>query len=130
MRLDLACDASPVLHHVSLEVRPDDLPHTIELFELLGFRRVPAPEPIAGFVTWIERDGTQIHFIHSPQPTVPRLGHPGLVASDFDATVGRLRDAGFEVEDAEELWGEPRAFALMPGGGRIEVMAAPPPAAP
>ena len=39
----------------------------------------------------------------------------------------RLRDAGFEVEGSRELWGEARAFALMPGGQRVEVMAAPPP---
>jgi hypothetical protein len=50
------------------------------------------------------------------------------VASDFDAAISRLRGAGFEVEDARELWGEPRAFALLPGGGRVELIAAPPPA--
>jgi catechol 2,3-dioxygenase-like lactoylglutathione lyase family enzyme len=116
-----------VLHHVSLEVRPDDVGRTVELFELLGFSRVPAPEPIAAFVTWVDRDGTQIHLIHTPEPTVPALGHPAIVAPDFGAAVGGLRDAGFEVEDADELWGAARAFALMPGGGRIEVMAAPPP---
>jgi catechol 2,3-dioxygenase-like lactoylglutathione lyase family enzyme len=117
-----------VLHHVSLEVKPDDVDRTIELFQLLGFERVPAPQPIAAFVTWIERDGTQVHFIHTPEPTVPALGHPAVVAADFEAALGRLRQAGFDVEEADELWGEPRAFALMPGGGRLELMAAPPPA--
>jgi catechol 2,3-dioxygenase-like lactoylglutathione lyase family enzyme len=118
-----------MVHHVSLEVTPDDVERTIELFELLGFRRVPAPEPIAGFVSWVERDGTQVHVIHTPEATVPPLGHAGVVAADFDAAVGRLRGAGFEVEDSRELWGEPRAFVLLPGGGRLELMAAPPPAA-
>ena len=50
-----------------------------------------------------------------------------IVATEYDAFVGRLRDAGLEVEDADELWGERRAFVLTPGGGRLEVMAAPPP---
>jgi hypothetical protein len=50
-----------------------------------------------------------------------------MVATEYDASVGRLRDAGFEVEDADELWGERRSFVLTPGGGRLEVMAAPPP---
>jgi catechol 2,3-dioxygenase-like lactoylglutathione lyase family enzyme len=118
-----------VLHHVSLEVRPEDVGRATELFELLGFERVPAPAPIAEFVSWIERDGTQIHFIHTPEPTTPQLGHPAVVAPDFAAAVRRLRDAGFEVEDRRELWGEPRAFAVLPGGGRVEVMAAPPPEA-
>ena len=31
-----------MLHHVSLEVEPDDVGRTVELFELLGFERVPA----------------------------------------------------------------------------------------
>jgi hypothetical protein len=49
-----------------------------EFFELLGFERLPAPEALGPFVTW--------------------------------------------------LWGERRTFALMPGGQRVELMAAPPPA--
>lgn len=117
-----------MLHHVSLEVTADDVERSVEFFELVGFRRVPAPESIAPFVTWLEGDGTQVHLIHTPEPTTPVLGHPAVVASDFAEAVGRLRNAGFGVEDAEELWGEPRAFAVMPGGQRVELMAAPPPA--
>jgi catechol 2,3-dioxygenase-like lactoylglutathione lyase family enzyme len=115
-----------VLHHVSLEVAPDDVERTVEFFELLGFASVKAPAPIAQFVTWLESDGTQIHLIHTPEPTTPVLGHPAVVAPEFEASVAALRRAEFEVEDADELWGERRAFALMPGGGRVEVMAAPP----
>jgi catechol 2,3-dioxygenase-like lactoylglutathione lyase family enzyme len=116
-----------VLHHVSLEVAPDAVERTIELFELLGFGLVPAPEPIAPFVTWLEADGTQIHLIHTPEPTTPPLGHPAVVAAAFGSQVDALRGAGFEVEDADELWGERRAFAILPGGQRVELMAAPPP---
>jgi catechol 2,3-dioxygenase-like lactoylglutathione lyase family enzyme len=121
-----ACDPGSVLHHVSLEVRPGDVERSVEFFELLGFARIAAPDPIAPFVTWLERDATQIHFIHTPEPTTPQLGHPAIVASDFDAAVDRIRAAGFGVELADELWGEPRAFAVMPGGQRVELMAAPP----
>jgi catechol 2,3-dioxygenase-like lactoylglutathione lyase family enzyme len=106
---------------------PDDVERTIEFFELVGFARVPAPEPIAPFVTWLEADRTQIHLIHTPEPTTPVLGHPAVEASEFEATVQRLKTEGFEVEDADELWGERRAFAVMPGGQRVELMAAPPP---
>jgi catechol 2,3-dioxygenase-like lactoylglutathione lyase family enzyme len=117
-----------VLHHVSLEVLPDDVERTVELFVLLGFERVPAPDPIAEYVTWVERGGTQIHLVRTPEPTVPALGHAGVVAPEFDPALDRLRGAGFEVEESRELWGERRAFATLPGGGRIEVMAEPPPA--
>ena len=123
------CDAAGVLHHVSLEVRPGDVDRTLDFFAALGFEPVPAPDSIAPFVTWLERDANQVHLIHTPEATVPPLGHPAFVAADFDATLGRLRDGGFGVEPADELWGERRAFAVMPGGQRVELMAAPPPAA-
>jgi catechol 2,3-dioxygenase-like lactoylglutathione lyase family enzyme len=115
-----------VLHHVSLEVTPDDVEETIGFFGILGFEQIPPPDSIAPFVTWLESGTTQVHLIHTPEPTTPMLGHPAVVAGDFEAAVGRLREAGFTVEDADELWGERRSFAVMPGGGRVEVMAAPP----
>ena len=49
-----------------------------------------------------------------------------MVALEFQATVDALRRAGFAVDDADELWGERRSFALMPSGQRVELMAAPP----
>jgi catechol 2,3-dioxygenase-like lactoylglutathione lyase family enzyme len=85
------------------------------------------PEEIARYVSWLERDGRQIHLIHTEGATVPALGHAAVVAADFEPTVAALRAAGFEVEDARELWGERRAFAIAPGGHRVELMAAPPP---
>jgi catechol 2,3-dioxygenase-like lactoylglutathione lyase family enzyme len=115
-----------VLHHVSLEVAPDDVEATIEFLGLVGFEEIPAPDSIAPYVTWLESGTTQIHLIHTPEPTTPVLGHPAVVAHDFEATVRRLRDAGFTVEDADRLWGEPRGFAIMPSGQRVELMAAPP----
>ena len=115
-----------MLHHVSLEVAPDDVDRTIEFFGMLGFQQIEAPDSIAPFVSWLESGTTQVHLIHTPEPTTPVLGHPAVVASDFERAVEGLRHAGFTVEDADELWEERRSFAVMPGGGRVEVMAAPP----
>jgi catechol 2,3-dioxygenase-like lactoylglutathione lyase family enzyme len=115
-----------MLHHVSLEVPNADVERTVEFWELLGFKRLPAPDEIAKYVTWLERERNQIHLIHTDEATVPTLGHPAVVAARFDDTVSRLREAGFTVEDAQELWGEPRAFAIAPAGHRVELMAAPP----
>lgn len=118
-----------MIHHVSLEVPPAEVERTVEFWELIGFSRVEAPPEIAEYVTWLERDANQIHLIHTDAATAPVLGHVAVVAPEFAATIGRLRDAGFQVEDAQELWGEPRAFAVGPAGHRVELMAAPPPAA-
>lgn len=115
-----------MLHHVSLEVPPEDIPRSAEFWRALGFEPVPAPSEVAAYVTWLEHDGTQIHLIHTPEASVPTVGHTAVVTPDFEAALARLSDAGFEVQAARQLWGEPRAFAIAPGGHRVELMAAPP----
>ena len=115
-----------MLQHVSLEVPPDEVERTTEFWSLLGFERSEAPEPIADFVTWLTRDATQIHLLHNEAAMVPPLGHAAIVAEDFDAALKRLRDAGFEVEEARQLWGAKRAFAIAPAGHRVELMASSP----
>lgn len=117
-----------MLHHVSLEVLPDDAGRWGELLELIGFNEVEAPEELGGNIPWYEREGSQVHLIVTEGATAPALGHAAFVAPDFAATVARLEGAGFEVEQHRQLWGEPRSFVLAPGGHRIEIMAAPPPA--
>lgn len=120
----------PELHHVSLEVTPDEVERTVEFWTILGFERLAAPDPIAEYVTWLERGENQIHLIHTPEPSVPTLGHPAVVApgGDFEAAVAALRAGGFEFEESQQLWGKRRGFAVAPAGHRVEVMEAPPPA--
>ncbi len=115
-----------MLHHVGIEVRPQDLPRTIEFWQLLGFSPVEAPTPLAGSFTWLEAGGTQIHLIHSESPTVPPRAHVAVVAAELDRTVAGLRDQGFDVQPRRQHWGVPRALAIAPGGHRVELMAAAP----
>ena len=75
---------------------------------------------------WFEREGTQVHLILTESATAPVLGHAAFVAPDFAETIAALADAGFEVQESRELWGERRAFVLAPSGHRMELMAAPP----
>ena len=101
----------------------------VEFWRLLGFSHVPAPEPIADYVTWVEREGTQIHLLHSDAATVPRIGHAAVVVEDFDATLAALGEAGYEAAETRRLWGARRGFAVGPAGHRVELMDAPPPRA-
>jgi hypothetical protein len=117
-----------VLHHVSIEVRPDDGERVLEFLEMIGFERVEAPAEISEYVDWVEREGTQVHLIRTPEPAIQQLGHPAFVAPDFESTVAAVLDAGFEFDESRELWGERRGFATLPGGQKVELMAAPPPA--
>ncbi len=114
-----------MLHHVGIEIRPEEIERTAELFELLGFAEVEPPPALAEF-TWLEREGTQVHLMPTAQPTVPPRGHLAVVAADFDAAVARLRERGFAVEPRDAHWGAPRAHALAPGGHRVELIAARP----
>jgi catechol 2,3-dioxygenase-like lactoylglutathione lyase family enzyme len=114
-----------MLHHAGIEVAPEDIERSVELWQTLGFALVEPPESLAEF-TWLEREGTQIHLMPTDEPTVPRRGHVAVVTPDLDATVAELREHGFEVEPRREHWGAPRAVAIAPGGHRIELMAHPP----
>lgn len=116
-----------MLHHVGIEVRPEDAARTVELFEVLGFELVEPPPTLADGFTWLERNGTQIHLIHDGNPVAAPRGHLALVAPDFDGAEARLRERGFEVERRREHWGQSRAVVVAPGGHRVEFMAAPPP---
>lgn len=114
-----------MLHHAGIEVAPADVDRSIELWELLGFRRVEPPASLSEFV-WLEREGTQIHLMPSESPTVPPRGHVAVVAPDFEATFERVAAAGFETERRSEYWGAPRAKVAAPGGHVVELMATPP----
>lgn len=116
-----------MLHHVSLEVLPDEAGRFGELLATIGFEPVAAPDPLGDAVHWYERSGTQVHLILTPGATAPALGHAAFAVADLTATLAALRERGFEVEEARQLWGQRRAFVLAPSGHRLEVMAAPPP---
>jgi hypothetical protein len=115
-----------VLHHVSIEVEPAQVEACVACWQLLGFELTEVPAALGESFTWLERGGTQIHLIHTEQAMVPVLGHPAVVVEDFEATFTALEQAGHQPERHRELWGEPRAFVTMPGGHRVEFMAAPP----
>jgi catechol 2,3-dioxygenase-like lactoylglutathione lyase family enzyme len=116
-----------VLQHVSIEIPPGEVARAVEFWSLLGFEQVDSPDPLGGYVTWVERAGTQIHLIHTEAATVPQLGHAAVVVDDFESTLERVAGAGHEVEESRELWGARRAFAIAPGGHRVELMESPPP---
>lgn len=115
-----------MLHHVSLEVLPEDSGPFGELLEAIGFAALEVPAALGDAVRWYGREGTQVHLILTPEATAPVLGHAAFVAPSFEATIAELRDRGFAVEESRQLWGQRRAFVAAPGGHRLELMAAPP----
>ncbi len=119
-----------MLHHVTLEVAPEDIERSVELWALLGFQQVDPPSALAETFVWVEREGTQIHLERNEAPTVPPHGHAAVVVADFEAAVERLREHGFEVRPGRRHWGAARAKVVAPGGHQVEFMSAPPRVAP
>jgi catechol 2,3-dioxygenase-like lactoylglutathione lyase family enzyme len=114
-----------MLHHVGIEVRPEEIERAAELFELLGFVRVEPPPSLSEF-TWLEREGTQIHLMPDESPTAAAHGHLALVVPELEPTLERLREQGFELQERRDHWGSPRFIVPAPGGHRVELMAFPP----
>jgi catechol 2,3-dioxygenase-like lactoylglutathione lyase family enzyme len=115
-----------VIQHVAIEVREDDIDACVAFWALLGFERVDAPPTLAGRSTWVQAGPTQIHLLYADAPVIPPEGHVAVVVGDYPATLGALRDAGFEPQPRSEHWGSPRAFVRSPSGHRVELMAAAP----
>jgi catechol 2,3-dioxygenase-like lactoylglutathione lyase family enzyme len=117
-----------VIQHVSFEVTPEKLDACVEFYELLGFRRVAAPEKLAPSVAWLERDGDQFHLLQRSDSSHMEAGHAAVALGNaYDATLARLRDAGHHVDDRERHWGSPRSFVRDPAGNLVELMQFPPP---
>ena len=115
-----------MIHHVALEVRRAEAAAAEGFWALLGFARVEPPPSLADRAVWLEREGTQVHLLYADGPVAPPEGHVAVVASDYEATLARLRAAGFAPDPRAEHWGAPRCFVRAPGGHRVEVMSRPP----
>lgn len=115
------------MHHVALEVVEGGADEDVAFWALLGFEEVEPPGTLRSRSRWVERGGTQIHLLFAEAaPVVAPEGHVAVVAEDYDATLERLRAAGFEPVAHDEHWGAPRSFVTSPAGHRLEIMAAPP----
>ena len=117
-----------MLHHVAIEVRSADSAACADFYRLLGFEAVQPPESLRERALWLERSGTQVHLLFADRPVVAAEGHLALIVDDYEATLERLRAAGYEAKPRREHWGSPRTVVRDPGGHRVELMAQPPPA--
>jgi catechol 2,3-dioxygenase-like lactoylglutathione lyase family enzyme len=115
-----------VLQHVTLEVTPDQVRDCVAFWALLGFTEMTPPPLLRDRFTWVERESTQIHLVPVDQPIAAREGHVAVLAEDFEATLARLKDAGFGLREGTNAWDAPRSFVRDPAGHLIEVMSKPP----
>jgi catechol 2,3-dioxygenase-like lactoylglutathione lyase family enzyme len=116
-----------MIQHVALETARTDERAALAFWRLLGFEPVDPPPSLRHRAAWLQGGRTQVHLLWSGDPVTPPQGHTAVVVDDYDATVSRLRAAGYDVEPRREHWGAARSFVRAPGGHRVEIMAAPPP---
>jgi len=114
-----------MIHHVTREIPPAALDRCLSFYGLLGFQEVQPPPGIAGRAVWLERQGTQVHLMPTPDAS-PQTGHVGVVVDGYEAAVERLTREGYEVEPRRRHWGAARAYVRDPAGNLVELMASPP----
>ena len=88
----------------------------------LGLAEVPQPQGTRPKGGWFRIGGQELHVsvdYHNPHKTA----HFGMVVTDFDAVVAKLRGAGCHLEQATEIPGRHRFYTRDPAGNRIEIIA-------
>ena len=112
------------LHHVNVVVPPGATARVRDFYaDTLGLREVAKPtEGVAQSGAWFDIDDrTQVHVSEREGERHPQV-HFGLVVDDFDAVLGRLRDAGASWEDQPPIFGGRRGFTRDPEGNRVEIL--------
>ncbi len=122
-----------MIQHVTRQISPAQLDSCVRFYAILGFEPVAVPPSVAGRAVWLARpnaaaacpSGAQIHLMPSDDAR-PEQGHVAFVLDGYEATLERLRQAGFEVEPRRQHWGAPRAYVRDPAANLVELMAAAP----
>ena len=72
---------------------------------------------------WFASGELQLHLGVERDFKPSAKAHPALRCSDLDALTARMRAAGYEVRDDDDVPGTRRAFVHDPFGNRIELIA-------
>ena len=111
------------LHHVALEIKPDDLEAHQRVEREAGFEEVALPDDrLVDEARFLQGGSTQIHLVFADAPVIPPRAHPALLLDDYEGTLTRLREAGYEPKDRARYWGSPRAKLTDPAGHVVELM--------
>lgn len=93
---------------------------------LLGMTEIPKPPELAKRGgCWFECcGGVQVHLGVEAEFRPAKKAHPAFRCSDYGALISRLRAAGVDVTEAEDIPGVRRCHVHDPFGNRIELIAA------
>jgi catechol 2,3-dioxygenase-like lactoylglutathione lyase family enzyme len=94
--------------------------------DLLGMTEIPKPPAMAvrGGL-WAKSGDVMLHLGAEADFRPARKAHPALVCTSYDALLAKLRAAGIEVRESDEIPGVRRCHVDDVFGNRIELIAAP-----
>lgn len=91
--------------------------------DLLSMVEIPKPSELAKRGgCWFESGQVQVHLGVEADFRPARKAHPGLSCSRYSELLERLRVAGVEVHEANEIPGVHRCHVRDPFGNRIEII--------
>jgi catechol 2,3-dioxygenase-like lactoylglutathione lyase family enzyme len=118
-----------MIQHVTRQIRPSQLSECLRFYAILGFEPIVVPPGLEGRAVWLAGPessagappGPDLHLMFDDEAR-PESGHVAFVLAGYEATVARLREAGFEVQARREHWGSPRSYVRDPCSNLVELM--------
>ena len=115
---------STAIDHVQLAMPPSQEETARGFYSaLLGMREIAKPPELAKRGgCWFESGAVQVHLGVEESFRGARKAHPALRCADYVMLVSKLRQAGIEVIEAEDIPGVRRCHVYDPFGNRIELV--------
>jgi catechol 2,3-dioxygenase-like lactoylglutathione lyase family enzyme len=112
------------IDHVQLAMPAGAEPRARQFYgSLLGMREVPKPVELAKHGgCWFACGPVQVHLGVENEFRPARKAHPALRCFDYDGLVTRLRAAGVELREDDQIPGVQRCHIFDPFGNRIELI--------
>lgn len=110
------------IDHVQLAMPPGEENRARAFYaDLLGMKEVPKPpEPSRRGGCWFESGNVQLHLGVESDFRPAKKAHPALRCFDYETLLQRLRSAGVEVNEPEDIPGVKRCHVHDPFGNRLE----------
>ena len=112
------------IDHVQLAM-PEGEEETARLFysELLGMREIAKPPELAKRGgCWFESGDVQIHLGVEKDFRPAKKAHPALICGDYEGLILKMRSAGIEINEVDDIPGVRRSHVDDPFGNRIELI--------
>jgi catechol 2,3-dioxygenase-like lactoylglutathione lyase family enzyme len=112
------------IDHVLLAMPPGEEQKARAFYQsLLGMVELPKPPELAKRGgCWFESGDVQLHLGVESDFRPAKKAHPALRCRDYAALLRRLRDAGIEVTEPQDIPGVSRCHVHDPFGNRLELI--------